>query len=133
MVKANCFSYSTVARFWAVIFLIVGLVFLFVPDLVGMFLMLLASKMGLTSYIDTLPGSLWYVLTLSFMAMITVCAWQSGRNPSNRELYYLLLVAKVVSTVGFLALAYYETPAFLLCAVADGFVTLTLWLSGRKV
>lgn len=139
---AKIFSYPIIARFWAVVFLIVGGLFAFMPVDLGVVLTGLAYKVlealafktdPWWGVIDLLPGTLGHVLMLAYMAMIAVAAWLSAINPSHKEIYYVLLVGKCASTLGFAFFAYRETPAFWLCAAADGFVVLTLWLAGRKV
>ena len=123
--------YSRVARIWALVFFIVGLLFLWVPDRVVLFLTSLAQGIGLSGSLSGTPGTLWYILALSLMGIITVCAWQSAKHPSHTETYYALLTAKLISTLGFILLAIYDGSAWIVAAVGDGFVALTLWGSHR--
>jgi hypothetical protein len=124
-------SYARVARFWAIVFFTVCLLFLLMPHRTGEALTGLANKIGLAGNIAMPTDNLWYVLALSFMAIITICAWTSAAHPAHRETYYGLLVAKTISSVGFLVMALHA-PAWAICALGDGFVALTLWCSHRQ-
>ncbi|MCC6273036.1 MAG: hypothetical protein IT572_06175 [Deltaproteobacteria bacterium] len=78
-----------------------------------------------------MPGTLWYILALSLMGIITVCAWRSASRPSDPDTYIALMAAKLISTLGFVLLAYRYGGAWLLAAAGDGFVAATLWASRR--
>ena len=121
--------YSRVAYFWAWVFLIVGCLFGLMPTQVGQNLSAWAHLLGLSGAIASPTGNLWHVLSLSLMAAITVCAFWSARHPEQPGVYYALLVAKSVSTIGFTVLAITQAPAWILCAGGDGFVGVTLWAS----
>jgi hypothetical protein len=117
--------YSRVAGAWSAVFVVAGLGFVLVPDLVGRGLVALAAMLGLAGQVPTAPGSLWFVLTGSLMATISMLAYQTARRPEESAPYVSLMTAKLVSTVAFLALAR-EANIWLLCAACDGFIALTL-------
>lgn len=117
--------YSRVAGAWAAVFACAGLGFVLVPDLVGRGLVALAALLGLGGEVPTAPGSLWFVLTGSLMATITMLAYQTARRPEESAPYVSLMTAKLVSTVAFLVLAR-SANIWLLCAACDGFIALTL-------
>ena len=119
--------YSKIARFWAVIFLIVGLLFLILPFKVLEFLNALGHGLGWAGTMTGAPATLWYILALSLMGIITVCAWSSAKWPDHSETYYALLTAKIISTIGFIFLAVSMGGVWIVAAVGDGFVALTLW------
>lgn len=117
--------YSRVARAWAGVFVMAGLGFALAPDLVGRGLVTLATLLGFAGAVPTAPGSLWFVLTGSLMATISMLAYQTARRPEESAPYVSLMTAKLVSTVAFLCLARHES-IWLLCAACDGFIALTL-------
>lgn len=117
--------YSRVAGAWAAVFVGAGLGFVLVPDQVGRGLVALAGLLGLGGQVPTAPGSLWFVLTGSLMATISMLAYQTARRPEESAPYVALMTAKLVSTVAFLSLAR-GANIWLLCAACDGFIALTL-------
>lgn len=125
-------TYSFVARFWAVVFFLVGLSFLIIPYEVAVSLNQIAHAVGLSGEITAPVGNLWQVLSLSLMSCVTLCAWFSANNPNEGGVYVALVVAKLVSTAGFIVLTTHLASAWLVCAVADGFVAITLMLSRRR-
>ena len=110
-------------------FIVVGLTFLFTPQMAGDSLNRIAQLLGLTGEITTPPGTLWYVLTLSLMGTIALLAFTSAAYPQQKILYKSLVLAKSISVAGFLVLAANQGSAWLLCAIADAFVAGTLVLS----
>jgi hypothetical protein len=123
--------FSRLARFWSVCFLVFGLLFLAAPEAVGRWLTSLAGLFGLRGEIAAPAGTLWWVLTLSLMSTIVVLSAYCARHPRRREPYVALMTAKLVSSAGFLWLALWSGPAWLVCAVGDGFVALSLWAARR--
>jgi hypothetical protein len=117
--------YRRVAGAWAGVFVVAGLAFMLVPGLVGTGLVTLAGVLGLGGEVPTAPGSLWFVLTGSLMATISMLALQTARRPEESAPYVSLMTAKLVSTVAFLFLARHAN-IWLLCAACDGFIALTL-------
>lgn len=120
--------YRRVAGTWAAVFVLAGLAFMLAPDLVGRGLVALAAPFGLGGHVPTAPGSLWFVLAGSLMATISVLAYQTARRPEEGGPYVALMTAKLVSTVAFLFLAKHG-DIWLLCAVCDGSIALTLAVS----
>lgn len=117
--------YRRVAGAWAVVFVLAGLAFMFVPDMVGQGLVALAAPLGLGGQVPTAPGSLWFVLAGSLMATISVLAVQTARRPEDGGPYVALMTAKLVSTVAFLFMATHG-DIWLLCAICDGSIALSL-------
>lgn len=123
--------YRKTARIWSLVFLAVGLCFLFAPEPTSRSLTGLARLLGLPGTLSFPAGNLGYILSLSLMGTIAFLADASAESPTNRSLYLSLMTAKLLSTAGFFWLAFREEPAWLVAAVGDGFVALTLWASRR--
>ena len=121
--------YAKVTRAWSIVFLFVGISFLVDPGETGRILTQLANGLGFRGRISTPTGSLWWVLSLSLMSAVTLLAHFGARDPKSHQLYFTLLVAKIVSTAGFTLLAFRLSPAWIVCAFGDGFVALSLWLA----
>ncbi|MDP6909345.1 MAG: hypothetical protein QF371_07565, partial [Flavobacteriales bacterium] len=122
-------TYALVAKLWSLVFLLVALLFLFVPDFVADFLNGLAQMVGLSGEIPAPSSTLWHVLTLSLMGTLTILASISSKNPTERSYYITIVAAKTISVIGFLWLMYQFGSAWIICAGADGFVALTLVLT----
>lgn len=124
--------YALVARMWSGVFLIAGLIFLFLPSRLENFLTATGNAIGLSGSIESSPHTLWHILTLSLMGTIAVLAFLSSRSPETKGYYTALVTAKTISVAGFLCLAFLLGSVWLLCAFADAFVALTLVLTYPK-
>ncbi len=124
-------SLATVCRFWTVVFVIVGLGFALTPQLIAELLNRLAATLGLTPGIPTGRDSLWYMLALSLMATLAYLSWEAARPQAPPTALRAVLLSKMVSTAGFVMAALTLASGWLLGAVADGFVALTLLLAWR--
>ena len=125
-------NYRLTARTWSFVFVAVALLFLFVPERLADTLTHLAAMMGLSGSIIAPPQNLWHVLTFSLMGTLALLAARSAKEPTNGSYYGIMVAAKLISVVGFLWLTYMSGPAWLLCAVADGFVALTLVMTFHR-
>ncbi|MBM3267267.1 MAG: hypothetical protein FJZ01_06430 [Candidatus Sericytochromatia bacterium] len=117
--------YARTANAWAVVFALVLVAFIEAPERTGAFLTELANRAGLAGTIHAPTDNLWYVLALSLMVAVTALAVVSARTGDPGP-YRSLLAAKLMSTFVFFLQAVTDTPAYLLCALGDGFVALTL-------
>ncbi len=118
-------------RFWAIVFVIAGLGFAAAPALVADFLNGQAGMLGLVPGIPTERNTLWYALALSLMATITYLAWEAGRPGASPVLVRALVLSKLVSTAGFSVAAITLASGWWLCALADGFIAVTLLIARR--
>ena len=125
--------YRLLAQFWSVAFVVTGLEFAFIPQFLSTQMHLAASLLGLTGHIDLAPGSLWHVIALSLMIAVTMLAWQTARRPEDPSPYVTLQTAKVSSTLMFLFLAATQGSIWLLCALTDGSIALSLFLARRSL
>ncbi len=118
--------YAKVAFIWGVVFLIAGLLFLIVPNILAEYLNNLAQVLTLNGKIYAPSGTLWHVLTVSLMGLLVYLAIQSAQNPQQKNIFIALLLAKTISVIGFVWLTYNLGSAWLVCAMADASVAFTL-------
>lgn len=131
--KKNTTLYSKVARIWCVAFLFVGILFVTIPGQLGKWLITVSGFFGLSGDILVPTGNLWYVLSISLMGALVLLAGTSARYPERKAPYVTLLIAKIISVIGFIILAISSGPAWLLCAVVDGFIAFTLFITYSSV
>jgi hypothetical protein len=120
----------------AFVFAVVGLLFLFIPDrVVGLF-NTLSSSLNMTP--APLPGfSLYLILAVGYMYVVTVLAFLMFRHPENRTFPLLLVHAKLASSI--LSLAFFLLQAHYLIYLANfvidgaiGLAVLTLTMKARR-
>ncbi|MCH8317137.1 MAG: hypothetical protein IIA88_01350 [Bacteroidetes bacterium] len=129
----NLSSYTIVAKIWSIAFFIAGLLFLIFPAQLGQSLTHFANSIGLNGTILVPTGSLWHILTLSLMGTLVLLARTTARYPERQAPYVTLLSAKTISVAGFLVLSITNGPAWLLCALTDAFVAITLFITHTSV
>jgi hypothetical protein len=125
--------YRLLAQVWSVAFVVTGLEFALIPKFLSTQMHVAAGMLGLSGHIDLTPGSLWHIIALSLMVAVTMLAWQTARRPSDRGPYITLQIAKIASTLMFLFLAATQGGIWLLCALTDGSIALTLFLARRSL
>lgn len=125
-------TYRLTAKAWSFVFVAVALLFLFAPEQLADTLTQLAALLGLSGSISAPPHNLWHVLTFSLMGTLALLAARSAKEPTNPVYYKIIVAAKLISVVGFLWLTAIYGSAWLTCAVADGFVALTLVMTFPK-
>ncbi len=118
-------SYSKVAGIWSLLFAIFAIFLLLFPAFLAETITTIGNTIGLNGKIEALPYSLFHVLALSLMGMLSVAAGCSSRFPFARGYLKAIVFAKLISVVGFLLLAYYSGAVWLVCALTDAFVALT--------
>lgn len=123
--------YSLLARFWSLAFVVTGTLFALAPRQLGEQMHATARLLGLSGQIDVTPGTMWHVLALSLMVAVTLLAWQSARRPEDRGPYVTLQAAKIFSTATFLLLACTHGGIWVLCAITDGSIALSLFAVRR--
>lgn len=106
--------------------MVVAMLFLFIPEQLAETLTQLAALLGLSGSITAPPHNLWHVLTFSLMGTLALLASKSAKEPTNACYLGILVAAKLISVAGFLWLTALYGSAWITCAVADGFVALTL-------
>ena len=124
--------YSFVVKLWSAIFLLVGLFFLLIPETLELYLNNLVEIIGLDGRISLYTENLWYALSLSLMAALTIIAALSAQFPQQKFLFITIIVAKLVSVASFIYSAFTLESAWLVCAFADLFVAITLFVAYPK-
>lgn len=119
-------AYSFVVKLWSAIFLLVGLLFLLIPESLESILNKTVEIIGLNGSISLDTNNLWYVLSLSLMGALTFLAGLSAKFPKHTFIFKTIVLAKAISVVGFILLAYKLNSAWLICAMADFIVAITL-------
>ena len=125
--RINLFTryYRTISYFLAVIFALVGLIFLLLPQGVLAFFNALSLSLGMSA--SPQDGFSFYpVLAVAYMYVVTLLAWGTGRHPEKSTYPFLLANAKIASSIlsfGFFVL---KTPylIFLSNGIIDGFLGL---------
>ena len=125
--------YRLLAQFWSVAFVVTGLEFAWMPEFLSTQMHAAAALLGLSGHIDLTPGSLWHVIALSLMIAVTILAVQTARRPEARGPYLALQAAKISSTLMFLVLAATHGGIWLLCALTDGAIAVSLFAARRKL
>jgi hypothetical protein len=128
--------YKSASLVLMLLFAITGLLFLFIPDrVVGLF-NTLSSSLNMTP--APLPGfSLYLILAVGYMYLVTVLAFLMFRRPENRTFPLLLTHAKLASSI--LSLAFFLVQDRYLIYLANfvidgaiGLAVLTLTLKARR-
>lgn len=118
----------------AAIFAAVGLCFLFLPEGVIVLFNTLSRPLGM----EASPGSgrsFYLALAAAYMSVVTLLAWNMGRQPENRTYAVLLAQAKLASSLisfGFFA---FQGPFLIYLAngLIDGAIGAAVYLiAGRK-
>ncbi len=110
-----------------IIFAIVGLTFLLFPDSVLDFFNVLSNKLGFTE--APLRGMSFYlILAVAYMYVVTLLAYKMFRNPDEKIYPFLLIHAKLVSSILSLYLFITEQQylIFLVNFVVDGFIGISV-------
>ena len=113
--------YKSVSVFLAVVFAVVGVIFLFVPDGVLSLFNNLSDLLGM----QTAPlqgGGFYLILAVAYMYLVTLLAMLMFRLPENRVYPFILINAKAASSVLSLLLFIFFHPylVFLANCVVDG-------------
>jgi hypothetical protein len=126
--------YRTVSFSLAILFGLVGLLFLFVPERVLLFFNNLSPLVGLQkSPVHSL--SLFVILTAGYMYLVTMLAYGMYKNPEQRVYPLLLVHGKTASSLISLFFFFFSIPSLILLANAliDGLIALGVLLLSQKI
>ena len=118
--------YSAICWIFAVAFAAVLGMLAVVPEMLSDLMNWSGGLVGLSGDIAVAPASLEHVLALSLMATITYLAQAAARAPENRDLYWAIQTAKVISTGGFAFMAFTAGSIWFLPTATDGLVIVGL-------
>lgn len=117
-------SLKRLLQFWAILFLVAGLVFVFFPNLVVQSLNQFALK--ITPSLPTLPLSqdrFWVVLMFSLMITLTFLCYSAQDDLKRRkDLVQFVLISKITSSLFFLVFFFVDRMAlaYLMGMLVDG-------------
>ncbi len=111
-------------QFWSMLFLAMGIVVVFFPNLVIQFLNRVSLRF--TPTLPLLPYSderLWVVLAFSlFITLTFICYSAQDDLKRRRDLVQFLLVSKLISAIVFVLCLFFDrmSLAYLIAAIIDG-------------
>lgn len=126
-------SYRTTAIILAASFILVGLLFLCLPDGVILFFNSLSSPLGLPQ--APLIGFQFYLaLGSGYMYIVALLAWLMFRHPENGVYSRLLIHAKLVTSLLSLGFFIFQRPFLIYLAnfLVDGLIGLGVWTLRRR-
>jgi len=128
--------YRLISITFAVIFAIVGMLFLLMPDAVIVFFNTISTFVGMP-VVPTAGFNFYVVLAAGYMYIVTVLAFLMYRNPKNAQLPFLLAQAKIASSfLSFLAFVFvHHCLIYVSNFVIDGIIggiALTFYLKLKK-
>jgi hypothetical protein len=120
MSRLSLASYRTISLGLAVVFALVGGVFLFLPGEMLAFFNALSRRLGLTE--GPTGGSFFVALAGAYMYLVTILAWRMFRSPRERIYPQLLAQAKLASAALSFLLFAFLAPwlIFLVNGIVDG-------------
>lgn len=95
-------KYKRVMRVLGVIYLAVGLLFLFLPDLITYAMNVVPRTVGWGELLPDSSERFWLVLAVSMMGMLTAISFLAAETPGTKGYALVHILSKVLSTVGFL-------------------------------
>lgn len=125
--------YFSLSLCLSVVFAIVGLIFLFVPDNVFLFFNTVAKQLGFPE--TGLQGfGLYQVLAVGYMYLVSLLAYFMYANPENVFFPLLLVNGKAASSLISLFLFFFHGTSFLLLTngIVDGMIAGGVFMVYRK-
>jgi len=126
--------YRTVSFSLAIIFGLVGLLFLFVPERVLLFFNNLSPLTGFQKS-PVHSSSLFVILAAGYMYLVTILAYGMYKNPEQRVYPLLLIHGKTASSLLSLFFFVFFMPSliFLANGLIDGLIALSVFLLSHKI
>lgn len=128
----DLFKYRFVSRFWAVMFALLAIALLLLPENLQKVLDLFAPLFGSTISVPEMSeeNAMLMVLGVGYLATISMLAWISCTDADTKSgTFKALILAKLVTAVMFLFLTFTYTTGWLLPAFTDLFIAGTLVFS----
>jgi hypothetical protein len=120
--------YRVAALALAASFLLVGALFLAVPDGVLSFFNRLSGPLGLPEA-PPIGHSFFLVLTSGYMYLVSLLAWLMFRHPENRTFPLILVHGKSASSL--LSLGFFLAHSPFLIYLVDGLIAGGVWWMSR--
>jgi len=115
--------YRTISLSLCLIFILVGVIFLFLPEEVLIFFNFLSGLLGMTPA-PIIAGNFYLILAVAYMYLVAVLAYLMFRQPENRSFPLLLVQGKWASAMLSLFLFVSQSPylIYLTNFFIDGFL-----------
>lgn len=119
--------YRPASLLMTIIFAIVGLIFLIIPDRVIIFFNHISAYLGMRQA-PVIGTNFFLILAVAYMYLVTLLAFSMYRNPESRAFPMLLAHAKIASAVLSLALFIVHQPflIYLTNGIVDGVIGLAV-------
>ena len=122
--------------FWAICFLIVGIIFIIAPHAVLLLINQCGSLLHFTERIPLNVEYFWLALAGSMMMVISYLSYKGGQDPSNHVAIRAVLICKLASSLFFLIGAVRTHNELYLIGTAVDFMIFTViffFYNGIKV
>jgi hypothetical protein len=125
--------YESISLSLSLIFGVVGLLFLFLPESVLIFF----NNISSSTVFQESPvhgASLYLLLAVGYMYIVSLLAFSMYRYPENKVFPFLLVNAKSASSILSLLFFVFQSPylIFLANGVIDGFIAVGVFVLSRK-
>ena len=125
--------YESTSLCLSMVFAVVGMIFLFMPD--GVFLLFnhISRHLGFPE-IPLQGFGLYQILAVGYMYLVTLLAYLMHKHPASTIFPMLLIQGKFVSSIISLSLYIFHLPSLLLLTngAIDGLIALTVLILYRK-
>ena len=127
-------SYKLVSLTLSIIFGIVGIIFLAIPEQVLSFFNAISLHYGLPAS-PTQGIGFFLILAVAYMYLVSMLAFMMYKNPENSSFPLLLINGKSVSSVVSILLIIVQSPSliYMVNAITDGTIALGVLLLNRKI
>ncbi len=95
-------QYVLVMRALGAVFGLCALIFFFFPQFIFFLVNIVPRVFDSPGTLEDSSERFWLVLATSMMVMLTVCCFGAAANPGNRILAWIVMAAKLCSSVGYL-------------------------------
>jgi len=126
-------TYVTLSLTLAVLFAMVGLIFLFIPQQVLHLFNTISPHWGLMASPE-LGRNFYLILAVAYMYLVTVLAWMMYRHPENRTFPWLLIQGKSASSL--VSIFFFLDAPYLIYlanAIVDGSIAIGVLFLSQKV
>ena len=130
----NITLYKTISMIMAIVFGIVGLLFLFASSAILLFFNSISGPLGFEPSL-TGQNHFFVILAVSYMYLVTLCALLMNRYPGNPFFPLLLMNGKFASSAVSLGMFLIEKPLliYLTNAIVDGCIAVVVFIMYRSL
>jgi hypothetical protein len=126
--------YKSISMSLSILFGVVGLLFLFLPEGILVFFNNLSTLSGFPKS-PVQSASLFVILAVGYMYLVTIVAYFMYKNPENTVYPLLLIHGKSASSILSLFFFIFFAPyfIFLVNGIVDGLIALGVFLLSKKI